>query len=47
MLYSLPAEALNDDHVFVDDLPLDTLTTALRGARVVAGHELTETLSRL
>ena len=43
----LPAEALNDDHVFVDDLALDALVAALGGARVVSGHELTDTLSRL
>ncbi len=43
----LPAEALNDDHLFVDDLPFDALARALAPARIVAGHELTETLARL
>jgi NifB/MoaA-like Fe-S oxidoreductase len=43
----LPAEALNDDLVFVDDVAWDDVVSALSPARIVAGHELTETLSRL
>ncbi len=43
----LPAEALNDDVVFVDNLAFDDVVAAFAPARVVAGHELTETLSRL
>ncbi len=43
----LPAEALNDDGVFIDDLPLDALAQALAPARLLAGHTLTATLAAL
>lgn len=43
----LPAEALNDDGVFVDDLSLDDLMERLEPARVLPGYELTATLARL
>ncbi|HEY8485012.1 MAG TPA: DUF512 domain-containing protein [Longimicrobiales bacterium] len=46
-LVLLPAEALNDDEVFIDDLPLGHLVAELAPARVVAGYELTATLSEL
>ncbi len=40
----LPAEALNADGVFIDDLPLAELERALAPARVLAGTEVTEAL---
>lgn len=43
----LPAEALNDDERFIDDLPLAELVRELAPASVVAGHELITTLSAL
>lgn len=43
----VPAESLNDDARFIDDVPLTQLERWLAPARVVAGHELTETFSRL
>jgi putative radical SAM enzyme (TIGR03279 family) len=43
----VPAEALNDDDVFIDDLPLAALQRALHPARVVAAHELTSALAAL
>ncbi len=43
----LPAEALNDDLVFVDNVAFDDVVAAFSPARVVAGHELAETVSRL
>ena len=43
----LPAEALNDDGRFVDEVTFEDLTAELAPARVVAGHELTETLMGL
>jgi NifB/MoaA-like Fe-S oxidoreductase len=36
----LPAEALNDDARFIDDVPLERLVGALAPARVVPAHEL-------
>jgi putative radical SAM enzyme (TIGR03279 family) len=42
----IPAEALNDDEVFVDDVALDTLRELFGTARIEAGWELTETLLR-
>jgi putative radical SAM enzyme (TIGR03279 family) len=36
----LPAEALNDDHRFIDDMPLSELEAVLAPARVAACHEL-------
>jgi putative radical SAM enzyme (TIGR03279 family) len=43
----VPAEALNDDDVFIDDVPLAELQRALHPARVVAAHELTSALAAL
>lgn len=40
----LPAEALNDDGVFVDDVALDTLQELFGETRLIPGHELTEAL---
>jgi len=40
----LPAEALNDDGVFIDDLPWQDLVDRLPAQRVRAGHDLLETL---
>jgi putative radical SAM enzyme (TIGR03279 family) len=40
----LPAESLNDDHVFIDNLPLAELRQALQPALVVPAHELTTAL---
>lgn len=40
----LPAEALNGDRLFIDDLPLAALEERLAPARVVTGYELTEVL---
>jgi putative radical SAM enzyme (TIGR03279 family) len=37
----LPAEALNDDGRFIDDVALDQLTAALAPLRVLPAHELT------
>jgi hypothetical protein len=39
-----PAEALNDDRIFIDDLPFDTLARELAPARVVPAHEVTAAL---
>ncbi|MBI4540380.1 MAG: DUF512 domain-containing protein [Gemmatimonadetes bacterium] len=43
----LPAEALNADQLFIDDLPLKALRDRLRPATVAAGYELTEALRAL
>jgi putative radical SAM enzyme (TIGR03279 family) len=43
----LPAESLNDDDVFIDNLPLPELRQALHPARVVPAHELTTALAGL
>jgi putative radical SAM enzyme (TIGR03279 family) len=43
----LPAEALNDDDMFIDNLPLAELRQALQPARVVPAHELTSALAAL
>lgn len=40
----LPAEALNGDQFFIDDLPFAALGERLAPARVLAGYELTEVL---
>ncbi len=42
----LPAEALNDDEVFVDDVALETLRDLFGTTRLVPGHQLIETLLR-
>ncbi len=46
-LMLIPAECLNDDHRFVDDLTLDELADRLEPARVLPGYELTATLQAL
>lgn len=43
----LPAEALNDDGVFIDDLTLGEFAGRLSPARIAAGTELTSTLAGL
>jgi putative radical SAM enzyme (TIGR03279 family) len=43
----LPAEALNDDGVFVDDLPLGRLAGALAPMRLVPAFDLTSALDEL
>jgi putative radical SAM enzyme (TIGR03279 family) len=43
----VPAEALNDDEVFIDGLPLEALREALAPAVVVLAHELTAALAGL
>ncbi len=43
----IPAECLNDDASFVDDLSLQELEDRLENTRVLPGYELTETLRRL
>jgi NifB/MoaA-like Fe-S oxidoreductase len=43
----LPAEALNDDDLFIDNVPLRDVRTALHGATIAPAHELTAALSTL
>ena len=43
----LPAEALNDDGLFIDDLALAALRERFAGARLVPGYRLAETLGGL
>lgn len=43
----MPAEALNDDGVFVDDVALETLRELFGTTRIVPGHQLIETLLRV
>jgi hypothetical protein len=43
----VPAEALNQDDLFVDSYSLERLKRELAPARVVAGYELTETIRTL
>ena len=40
----IPAESLNDDDVFIDDMPLTTLRSSIGPARVLPAHELTAAL---
>lgn len=40
----LPAEALNDNEVFIDDLPLSELSAMLGPAELRTGYEITEAL---
>lgn len=41
----LPAEALNADDVFIDDVPLTEVAARLAPARILTGYEITEALS--
>jgi putative radical SAM enzyme (TIGR03279 family) len=41
----LPAEALNDDVLFIDSMPLSEVAAAVAPARVVPAHELTSALA--
>jgi putative radical SAM enzyme (TIGR03279 family) len=41
----LPAESLNDDARFIDDVAFDDVVAALSPARVVAGHEIASALT--
>jgi putative radical SAM enzyme (TIGR03279 family) len=41
----LPAEALNDDVLFIDSMPLSDLVATLAPARVVPAHEITSALA--
>lgn len=43
-LILIPGEALNDDEIFIDDLPLARLAEAVAPARLLPGHEITSTL---
>ena len=43
-LVVLPAEALNADDIFIDDVPMNELQKALAPALVCTGHEVTEAL---
>ena len=43
-LIVLPAEALNADDIFIDDVPMDELRKALAPASICTGHEVTEAL---
>ena len=43
-LVVLPAEALNSDDIFIDDVPMDELQKALAPALICTGHEVTEAL---
>jgi putative radical SAM enzyme (TIGR03279 family) len=42
----IPAEALNDNDMFIDDVALDTLRNMFGTTRIVAGHELIDALQR-
>ena len=42
----IPAEALNDNGVFVDDVALETVRDMFGATRIEAGYELIETLTR-
>lgn len=44
-LILLPAESLNDERRFIDDVSFDEVASALSPARVVAAHEITEALT--
>jgi putative radical SAM enzyme (TIGR03279 family) len=46
-LILIPAEALNQDDLFVDSLPLSELQRQLAPARVIPGHEVTACLRSL
>jgi putative radical SAM enzyme (TIGR03279 family) len=41
----LPAESLNDEDVFIDDMPRAALAAALSPARVITAHEITSALT--
>ena len=43
----LPAEALNDDDRFIDDIELDTVRAALAPARVLPAFDLVDALGAL
>lgn len=43
----LPAEALNDDRVFIDDLPFEEVAARFETSRLVPGYELTAALAEL
>ena len=43
-LVVLPAEALNADDIFIDDVPMDELRTVLAPASICTGYEVTEAL---
>jgi len=43
-LVLLPAEALNADDTFIDDMPREELERSLPGVEIRAGHEVTEAL---
>ena len=40
----IPAEALNDDEKFVDDVALETMREIFSDTRIIPGHEITEAL---
>ena len=43
-LVVLPAEALNADDIFIDDIPMDDVRKALAPASIYTGYEVTEAL---
>lgn len=43
----IPAESLNDDEKFVDDVALETLRELFADTQIIAGHELTESMLRI
>ena len=43
-LVVLPAEALNADDIFIDDVPMDDVRKALAPASIYTGYEVTEAL---
>ena len=43
----LPAEALNADDVFIDDLGLEEFKERVGGARVMSGYQITDALQEL
>lgn len=46
-LIVLPAEALNADNVFIDNLDLEDFKQRVGGARVLSGYEITDALKEL
>ncbi|MFC1660916.1 DUF512 domain-containing protein [Gemmatimonadota bacterium] len=46
-LILVPAEALNADGLFIDSMPFDELREGLAPAKVIPGHEISETLRSL
>lgn len=45
-IVAIPAEAINDDRVFIDDVSVAEVASAVAPATLIPGHELTSTLAR-